>query len=212
MIDDCSNDNTEFLLKLLHDDRIRYIKFKYKKGGNFARNFGIKKSRGKYISFLDSDDIFYSTKLETQINNMKLKKSDLDFCLIKVYYNNIFKIFVPNDIQKKNFFNKGYLNELCNGNFISTQSILVSKRIISKYLFDVKMPRLQDYDLILRMVNDITISFTDETLVEVFHQKDSISNSNIKLQKALKLLLVKKYNINKILKEKFLKFIYKYKK
>ena len=58
--------------------------------------------------------------------------------------------FVPNDYQEKKIIRGKIFSELINhGNFISTQSILVRKKFIEKYLFDINMPRMQDYELIL---------------------------------------------------------------
>ena len=50
------------------------------------------------------------------------------------------------------------MGELIYGNFISTQSILIKKCIIEKYLFDPYLPRLIDYDLVLRIASKIKFS------------------------------------------------------
>ena len=69
VIDDGSNDNTEYIIKEFQkkDKRIKYIAYKKNKGGSAARNAGIKSSKGEYIAFLDSDDEWLSEKLEKQI-------------------------------------------------------------------------------------------------------------------------------------------------
>jgi hypothetical protein len=72
---------------------------------------------------------------------------------------------------------------------------LVKKSYIKKYLFDPEFPRLQDYDLVLRMLPNIKVSYTREILVELYRQNDSISNSLKKYKKAEELLLKKKYKI-----------------
>ena len=84
------------------------------------------------------------------------------------------------------------MDELCKGNFISTQSILVKKKIIEKVLFDIRMLRLQDYDLFLRIIPKVKVSYTNENLIDLFIQKDSIGSSLIKLEKSIKLLLIDK--------------------
>ena len=76
------------------------------------------------------------------------------------------------------------------GNFISTQAILVKKKFIEKYLFDPKMPRLQDYDVILRMIPKVKISYTNEVLVDLHLQNDSLTRSPIKLKQAIYILLI----------------------
>lgn len=76
LIDDCSTDNSreviENLIKI--DDRIRYILLDQNSGAAVARNAGIEAARGRYISFLDSDDVWRPNKLEKQLNFMKKNK------------------------------------------------------------------------------------------------------------------------------------------
>ena len=57
IIDDCSSDNTENVIKLIKDKRIKYLKLNQTKGASYARNIGIMLAKGKFISFQDSDDI-----------------------------------------------------------------------------------------------------------------------------------------------------------
>ena len=61
---------------------------------------------------------------------------------------------------------------------------------MEKFFFDINLPRLQDYDFLLRIIPKVKVSFTNEVLVDINIQKDSISNSLIKLQKAIKIILI----------------------
>ena len=130
------------------------------------------------------------------------------------------KYIIPNlsiekEIYKEN--KENILNELVSkGNFINTQSIIVKKSIIEKYLFDNELLRLQDYDLVLRMFPSLKISFTNETLINLYIQKDSITNNRVKLKSALKRIFNKSehdyYNLNQNQKRnltKYLKIMYK---
>ena len=149
VIDDCSTDNTKSEISKIKDRRIRYIKLNNNNGAAYARNFGIKLAKGKYISFQDSDDIYHYDKLKEQLSNLNRYKSDLDFCKISVTINNNTTYYVPDNITENKILNGDIYDELlCNGNFISTQSILVKKSFVEKYLFDIRFPRLQDFDLI----------------------------------------------------------------
>lgn len=58
IIDDCSTDGTEELVKSITDERVRYFKNEENSGSEFSRNFGLKHARGKYITFLDDDDYY----------------------------------------------------------------------------------------------------------------------------------------------------------
>lgn len=204
IIDDGSTDNTKEIIDKIEDKRIRYIKIKENLGGSNARNIGIKEATGRFISFQDSDDTFYPNKLELQFNNMINQNSNLDFCKIKVIFNSSYHHYVPNKFQEKNIMKGNFFTELiANGNYISTQSILVRKKFIEKYYFDVNMPRLQDYELILRMIPKVKLSYTRAVLVDLHIQKDSLQTSNEKLKKAIFILLNKNFNFNRIQKKQF---------
>lgn len=76
IVDDCSTDNTEELVKKYckKDNRIKYSKLDFNSGAAIARNKGIEQARGKYIAFLDSDDLWLEEKLEKQISFMEKNK------------------------------------------------------------------------------------------------------------------------------------------
>ena len=189
IIDDCSNDNTESLISKIEDNRIKYIKLKENKGANFARNLGIKLSTGKYITFQDSDDIYHRDKIEKQYLNIIKKNSDFDFCQFYLHFNSSFKALFPRIYQQKSIQRKKILEELCNGNFITTQAILIKNSFTN-------FSRFQDYDLVLRIIPNCKVSYTKEVLVDLYRYEDSIGKNYTKLNKSFNLLSLKKYNIN----------------
>lgn len=71
IVDDASKDNTEEVVKSIQDERIKYIKLLENSGAAVARNVAMNNAKGKYMAFLDSDDIWEKNKLEKQINFMK---------------------------------------------------------------------------------------------------------------------------------------------
>lgn len=71
-VDDCSRDNSADIIKEFSEDtRIKLITLEQNGGAAVARNTGIDNAKGKYISFLDADDLWNKEKLEKQINFMK---------------------------------------------------------------------------------------------------------------------------------------------
>lgn len=73
IVDDCSTDNTE---KIVRKYQQQYPNIIYKildknSGAAVARNTALKNAKGRYIAFLDSDDLWIPEKLEKQINFMK---------------------------------------------------------------------------------------------------------------------------------------------
>ena len=78
VVDDCSKDNTEEVLKKYKKDkRINYVKLKKNSGAAVARTESMKRAKGNYMAFLDSDDLWYPEKLEKQLKFMK--DNDYDF-------------------------------------------------------------------------------------------------------------------------------------
>lgn len=79
IVDDCSNDNTQEVIKpyLNQYKNIHYYRLKKNSGPAFARSEAIKRATGKYIAFLDSDDLWVPNKLEIQIAYMEA--NDVDF-------------------------------------------------------------------------------------------------------------------------------------
>ncbi len=71
-IDDCSTDDTIMRLSALqeNDKRIRLYQNKCNKGAALSRNYALREAKGKWIAFLDSDDIWEPQKLEKQISFM----------------------------------------------------------------------------------------------------------------------------------------------
>lgn len=72
IIDDCSSDNTDDVIQpFLSDDRIRYLKNEKNNGAAVSRNRALREAKGKWIAFLDSDDLWMPEKLEKQIRFME---------------------------------------------------------------------------------------------------------------------------------------------
>lgn len=85
LVDDCSTDNTENVIKKIKDGRIKYIKLEKNSGACVARNRGINEARGEYIAFNDSDDIWHEDKIEKQIDFLIRNNADVVSCAMKVF-------------------------------------------------------------------------------------------------------------------------------
>lgn len=72
IVDDCSTDNTdEVVKKYLSDGRIKYLKNEKNSGAALTRNYALREAKGRWIAFLDSDDLWKEDKLEKQIAFME---------------------------------------------------------------------------------------------------------------------------------------------
>lgn len=189
VIDDASNDNTEKVVSSLKYDNLYYYKLKKNGGACKARNFGIDKAKGDYISFLDSDDEWEKDKLEKQYNFLKEKNVEIVSCNYFYEKNGSIK-------RKINYTHdeKITLSELLNENIITTGSILISKQIIKKIgNFDEKLPRYQDWDLVIRLAKEYDIYFLNDPLLTLHFQANSITSSTSKQKKyyALECIYIK---------------------
>lgn len=72
-VDDCSTDDTISIVQRIQqaDKRIRLFKNVYNSGAAISRNHGLREAKGKWIAFLDSDDLWEPTKLEKQVRFME---------------------------------------------------------------------------------------------------------------------------------------------
>jgi teichuronic acid biosynthesis glycosyltransferase TuaG len=72
IVDDCSEDGTfEYLLTIVDKRNITLLRNEQNKGAGFTRNRGLEQAKGRYIAFLDSDDVWLPRKLEKQIKHME---------------------------------------------------------------------------------------------------------------------------------------------
>lgn len=116
IVDDCSTDDTDTVVhNFLGDKRIKYIKSKKNHGAALTRNYALRKARGKWIAFLDSDDTWHPDKLARQIafmeeNNYKFSYTDYRICLNGEWMP--YKNTGPNVVTKRKLFNYCYFSTI----------------------------------------------------------------------------------------------------
>lgn len=189
VVDDCSTDLTGEIVQSIPDARLKYFKFSKNQGACAARNFGIKQASGEFIAFQDSDDVWKNNKLEVQLAYMKANKADLAFCQVERHdfdekiekiYPVLSEGFVPYEI-------------LITNSLVSTQTIIGRKAVFEQITFDVNMPRMQDFDFIIRAARISNVFFVNQALVDVYLQNNSITTYNYKKLIEVHQLLLTKY-------------------
>ena len=88
IVDDCSDDNTDDVIKpYLNDVRIKYLKNPKNSGAAVSRNYALREATGKWVAFLDSDDIWESKKLELQLDFMIKNNYDFTYTDYRIQLN-----------------------------------------------------------------------------------------------------------------------------
>ena len=157
IVDDGSTDNTrQIVAEFQKDPRIVYF-YKNHEGACIARNVGLKKSKGEFVVYLDSDDYFYENYLSTVLEYFQ--KNPKKIFAVSNYnrrvelYNSEFKLL---DFTKASSSQKEEikLQDFYYWNVRTTSSGLVHRKNISKKIaWDPKVKRFQDWDFIMQLGN-----------------------------------------------------------
>ena len=142
IIDDNSTDNSkEIIDKFSNIKNVIIVKLQKNKGPSFCRNYAMRISKSKYISFIDSDDSWKNNKLAKQISFME--KNNVTFTYTD------YTPFLENNGQriiKKKTFLKDYFNydTFIKNSSINTTTMIIARSILGSHRFR-KIELLEDY-------------------------------------------------------------------
>lgn len=176
IVDDCSTDNTVEIIKQLaaHDYRIRIYCLPNNQGAALARNQAIKKATGRYIAFLDSDDIWKKNKIERQIQFMKRNNYAFSCTSYEIINNEGVKknkiIHMPTKINYKKYLVY---------NILQTVGIMIDTKIINKKIINMPNVRIgEDAATWLNILKHIDYCYgLDENLAEYRRHCGSLSSN-----------------------------------
>ena len=192
IVDDGSTDMSVKIVEKYLDQRVRLITLPHNSGANTARNIGIKNAKGHYIALQDSDDEWLSDKLMVQMEYMLNKRYKVLFCSYMLYLQENDVQQVPSLYKIQEIKEKGINSILRRENIVSTQTLVIEKEVIKSVgLFNEMMPRLQDYEYIIRIAQKYDIGFVEQPLVNVYRQADGISNNISAFYNAIEILIEK---------------------
>ena len=203
VVDDGSTDGTSEFLKNRYKKTIRVI-FQENQGASAARNKGIESARGKFVAFLDSDDQWLHTKLETQISFLEENPSVALLCARTYRADNPSKV-------------NTYLSEAITGDlfstlythsFVSTPTVVVKKEVLEQVGgFDTRYVSAEDFDLWLKITRVYNCAFLPDYVAIVNRGGDNLSKDKITLHYHAISILKKYFDKNIIPINKYKKVI-----
>ena len=150
IIDDCSNAKTKKILKKFNNNKkIKIFWLKKNRGAAYCRNLAIKKSRSKYLAFLDSDDVWEKNKLKLQLKFMEKN----NYCFTYTYYKTFGlkskKVKTP---KKFNF------DDFTKNTSIATSTMILKRDIIKNIRF-TKTLICEDYFFKCKILKKIKYAY-----------------------------------------------------
>jgi len=142
IVDDFSSDGSvEIINNYSNLNNVKIIKLNKNKGPAFCRNYAMRMSKSKYISFIDSDDIWTSNKLETQISSMEKQGINFSYTDYTPFFQNgEKKIFKKRTAIRDNFNFETFINN----SSINTSTMIIARSILSTHRFK-KIKLCEDY-------------------------------------------------------------------
>ena len=141
LVNDCSTDNSVEMINeyIKKDDRIKLFNQEKNGGAALARNRGIDEASGKYLCYIDADDLWDKEKLEKQVKFMKEKDCEFSFTGYEFADENGIpngkKVFIPEKLD---------YNHALRNTTIWTSTVMFDLDKLSKE--DIYMPNIKSED------------------------------------------------------------------
>jgi GT2 family glycosyltransferase len=197
LVNDGGEDVSEFLKMFESHYATQYVYHQTSKGRTAAINAGIKHSQGKWISYLDDDDIIYPWHLEALIQALKSSGKKFVysnynrslFLNIKMHSPNVLAGTPPWEYSRK---------ELLIQNHIPIHTWMHDRECVDKVGFwDEKFDRLEDYDFLLRISAEYDLFHLRKFTCEYRYYVESANSIYTDREKTVE-ALVQIYNKNKV--------------
>ena len=142
-IDDKSTDNSIQIIEsyIKQNNKLKIIKLKKHKGVSKARNIGIRIAKGRYLTFLDADDIWFDKKLEKQIDFIQSNEYEFVYCAFKFMNNEGTRVSKKINIKEKT----DYEYALLNTRILTITTMIDLDKIPKKYCY---MPDTMNEEII----------------------------------------------------------------
>ncbi|MBK7562739.1 MAG: glycosyltransferase family 2 protein [Chitinophagaceae bacterium] len=193
IVDNKSTDNTaEVLQPYLQDERIRFHVQEQNYERSRSRNKGMELAQGRYLTFLDSDDLLYKNSLELASQYVQSHDS---VNIFHHYYENrdtedrlVYSYSFPGNYRH-------IIKKLLLANFLSCIGVFISRTVYGQYRFDEAKAALgsEDWDFWIRVVADHPLGVIPQVAAAIIQHDERTVQQN----KAPAILARKDYYLNK---------------
>ena len=177
IVDDGSEDDTQSIIQAITDCRISYYKMPHSGHTGRLKNFALRKSIGKYIAFIDSDDLWKEEKLEKQVSLLE-SNQQIGFSISDVTTFKGDKILIQHSYKKENVTECQNIFDLLKGNqfLIYNPTLIIRKECVEKIgLFNEQM-HSGDFNFNMRLSHRFDAGIIYETLVLRRVHESNMSN------------------------------------
>jgi glycosyltransferase involved in cell wall biosynthesis len=165
VVDDGSTDQTKQVVAR-YGDKIKYI-LQENSGPAAAKNNGIRNSSGKYIAFLDADDMWLPTKLEKQVKMFR-QHPELAMVFTENVCFNEGGIYKTSLVKRSRLMNGDVAKNIFLYSGVATPTVMVRKEIFDRVgLFEEKLYMAEDDNMWVRIAAKFKVALIDEPLVRV---------------------------------------------
>lgn len=180
LINDGSKDTKELEVALEpYFDKIIYGSQK-NSGAAQARNAAICLARGELIAFLDGDDVWHSDFLESSVNFLKKNGLEMVYCDAELFGEQLFagRTFMQDAPSAGEVNALSLISGKCN---VITSGTIIKKELVEKFgVFDVELPRAQDFDLWFRLArNGVKIAYQTKVLLKYRVRPNNLSGTSV---------------------------------
>lgn len=169
VVNDGSTDKTKQIIE--EEPNIKVINLKNQKGVSFARNIGIKESRGKYFTFIDGDD--YICNYDFNLILKDITKYNPDIIIYNYYEENKIRIKSKYQYQHEILNNKQTINKLLNDQISQTVWAKIYNKKFKNIKFNEQLKINEDCEYTLNVLSKSQKTLIKKDFIYVYNKNNN---------------------------------------